>query len=78
MRRIAMPLFSLLFAASLILGVGAALAQPAMASSCPYDPTIGQIGLSCSVHSECTRPCQRAYPGSPGGTCSFGCCVCAY
>jgi hypothetical protein len=77
-KRFGSPLAALLFAASLVFGVGAALAQPANASSCPYNPGSGQIGVSCVVRSDCTAPCQAAYPGSPGGLCSGGCCTCAY
>jgi hypothetical protein len=76
--RMMAPLFALLLAASLAFGVGSALAQPAAAAACPYNPGSGQIGVSCTVRANCTAPCQAAYPGSPGGVCSGGCCVCAY
>ena len=76
--RFAAPLAALLLAASLTFGVTAVLAQPAAGLDCPRNTGTGEIGVSCTIRANCTVPCQQAYPGSPGGICSGGCCICAY
>jgi hypothetical protein len=76
--RFATGFAALLFAASLTFGAGAVFAKPATVAACPYNTGNGQIGVACTVRANCTVPCQQAYPGSPGGLCSGGCCICAY
>ena len=75
--RFTAPLFALLMAVSLAFGVTSVFAQAA-SEPCPIDYSSGRTGASCSVSQDCTKSCRMAFPGSPGGVCSFGCCICAY
>lgn len=77
--RTARGVFATLVAAGLTFGAGAVLASPASAAAaCPYNPSHGQIGASCSTSAQCTQACTNFYgEHSPGG-CPSGCCVCAY
>lgn len=71
--------FAALVAAGLTFGAGSVLASPASASaSCPYDPTIGYIGASCTTHSYCTQVCTQFYGHYSPSRCYGGCCTCAY
>jgi hypothetical protein len=76
--RLAAPLLTLLFAASLAFGASSVFAQPAAASDCPVDYPNGSIGLACATHSDCTQGCNYYYPGMPNDfACWRGCCRCA-
>ena len=76
--------FAALVAAGLTFGAGAVLASPASAkAACPYNPSIGQIGASCTTHAYCTQVCTDFYGDYSPSRCSglggaVGCCTCAY
>jgi hypothetical protein len=59
------------------LGFGAAqLAAAPVHATCPYDPSLGQLG-ACTSTAACQQNCLNTIPGNGGaGVCRAGCCTC--
>jgi hypothetical protein len=68
--------FAVAVAAGLTFGAGAALASPAAAASCPYNPDSSQYGFACTSHASCTTSCSNYYGSYQQGRCYGGCCTC--
>jgi hypothetical protein len=66
--------FAALVGAGLTFGAGSVLAAPSAAAACPYNPSIGHYGFTCSTVADCNIECPR----SSGNICTLaGCCRCA-
>jgi hypothetical protein len=70
--------FAAAVAVGLSFGAQSALAGPAQASACNYDPQHGEPGISCQVSANCEGVCW--YSGMwVDGFCGFDkCCVCPW
>lgn len=64
--------FALLVAGGLTFGARSALAAPQEAA-CPYHPTGGMFGYTCSTVSDCNARCPYPF----GNLCMQGCCTCS-
>jgi len=67
---------ALLVAGGLGIGARSAVAASAPASSCPYDPDGGYLGMSCSTGADCEPACDAYYGEYSVGACARGCCIC--
>lgn len=67
--------FAALVGAGLTFGAGSALAAPRAAAACPYNPSQGQFGYTCSTVTDCNLQCPQSF----GNMCNAlrGCCRCA-
>lgn len=67
--------FAALVAAGLTFGAGSALATAPSAAACPWNPSHGQYGFTCSTVADCNIECPR----SSGNICNpiSGCCRCS-